>query len=169
VSAVAVRPPLSPPPQPPLSAPPQPPLSRSQQRDAEARAKLTPYAPGERPWSIRFGAAFALASGLAQLALLIFGVKLKVAGTRPQVGGTILFAAIMVVCAGGMWMMRYWAVLGFMVLLGIILAAFFLALIKVSSVFGLAVCLAVLGAGGALFWKLVRALGRIQMPKYPGR
>jgi hypothetical protein len=108
-------------------------------------------------------------SGLGQVALLIFGVKLKVAGTQPQVGGTVLFAIVMVVCATGMWMMRYWAVLGFMVLLGIILAALFLALIKVSSILGLAVCLVGLGGGGYLFWKLVRTLSRIQMPKYPGR
>ena len=147
----------------------QPPLSRSEQRNAEVRAKLTPYEPGERPWSIRIGALLALLSGLAQLALLIFGVKLKVAGTQPQVGGTILFAFVMLVCAIGMWLMRYWAVLGFMVLLGIILAALFLALIKVSSVLGLFVCLVGIGGGGLLFYKLVRTLSRIQMPRYPGR
>jgi uncharacterized membrane protein len=42
------------------------------------------------------------------------------------------------------------------------------ALIKVSSVVGLVVALAIVGFGGFLFWKLVRILSRIQMPKYPG-
>jgi hypothetical protein len=164
-SAVAVRPTL--PRSEQLSRPEK--VSRSEQRNAEVRATLKPFEPGERPWSIRIGAVLALLSGLANVALLVFGVKLKVAGTKPQTGGTLLFAIVMLVCAVGMWTMRYWAVLGFMVLLGITVAALFLALIKVSSILGLAVCLIGIGGGGFLFFKLVRSLSRLQMPKYPGR
>jgi hypothetical protein len=65
-------------------------------------------------------------------------------------------------------MMRYWAVLGFMALLAILVVLAAVALIKVSSVVGLVVALAIVGLGGFLFWKLVRVLSRIQMPKYPG-
>jgi hypothetical protein len=32
----------------------------------------------------------------------------------------------------------------------------------------LVIALAVIVAGGTLFWKLVRVLGRLQMPKPPG-
>jgi hypothetical protein len=56
-----------------------------------------------------------------------------------------------------------------MALLGIMLLYFSLALIKVSSLLGLAICLVGLGGGGFLFYKLVRALSRIQMPRYPSR
>jgi hypothetical protein len=76
---------------------------------------------------------------------------------------------MMFVCAGGMWFMKYWAVLGFMALLALMTLYFALALIKVSSLLGLAIALGGLGICGTLFYKLVRVLSRIQMPKYPQR
>jgi hypothetical protein len=115
-------------------------------------------------------AAFlALATGAIQLILFLAGVKLSVAGTHAKAGSTIVFAGLMIACAVGLWTLRYWAVLGFMALLGITVVAFALALIKVSSLVGLAVSLVGVVAGGFLFWKLVRVLSRIQMPRYPGR
>jgi hypothetical protein len=130
---------------------------------------LTPLAPGERPWAITIGAILAALSGGLQLALFIFGVKLDVAGTHAKAGSTILFGVMMFICAAGMWLRRYWAVLGFMAILGITVAYFALALIKASSLLGFAIAIAGVGIGGWLFYKLVRALSRIQMPEYPGR
>ena len=54
-----------------------------------------------------------------QLVLFIGGVKLKTSGLHAAAGPTIVFAVVMFVCAVGMWFMRYWAVLGFMALLAI--------------------------------------------------
>jgi len=105
---------------------------------------------------------------VVQLILFIVGVKLKVAGTRPQAFSVIVFAVLMFVCAGGMWRMKYWAVLGFQALLAIVILTFALVLIRASSVLGAVISLVVVGAGGFLFWKLVRVLSRLQMPKYPG-
>lgn len=144
-------------------------LSRSEQRNAAVRATLTPYRQGERPWAIRLGALLAALTGGVQLALFLAGVKLKVAGTHPAAGSTIVFALLMFACAVGMWQMRYWAVLGFMALLAIAVTNFSLALLKVSSLLGLAIALAGIAIPGFLFFKLVRVLSRIQMPKYPGR
>ena len=107
-------------------------------------------------------------SGLVQLGLFLGGVKLKTAGVHAAAGQTIVFAVLMLVCAGGMWFMRYWAVLGFMALLAILVVLAAVALIKVSTVLGAVVALVIVGGGGFLFWKLVRVLSRIQMPKYPG-
>lgn len=148
---------------------PRPPVSRSEQRNAEVRATLKPYAPGERPWSIKIGALVAFLLGGVQLVLFLAGVKLKVAHTRASAGQTIVFGILMFVCAGGVWLMRYWAVLGLMTLLGLLLVAFSLALIKASSLLGLAITLTGLVLGGLLFYRLVRVLSRIQMPRYPGR
>ena len=94
----------------------------------------------------------------------VAGIKYETMRT----GQTIVFTVVMLVCAVGMWLMRYWAVLGFMALLAIIVVLAAVALVKVSSVVGLVVALVIVGAGGFLFWKLVRVLSRIQMPKYPG-
>jgi hypothetical protein len=142
--------------------------SRSEQRNAAVRAALTPLRPGERPWPITVGAILAALNGVAQLALYIAGVKLKVAGTRPQAFSVIVFAVLMFVCAGGMWRMKYWAVLGFQALLGIVILTFALVLVRASNVLGAVISLVVVLAGGFLFWKLVRVLSRIQMPKFPG-
>ena len=144
-------------------------LSRSERRNAQARAALTPLRPGERPWVITVGAALAALNGLAQLVLFITGVKLKVAGTRPAAFSVILFAVLMFVCAGGMWRMRYWAVLGFQALLAIVVLTFALVLVRANNLLGVVVSFAVVAIGGFLFYRLVRVLSRIQMPKYPGR
>lgn len=147
----------------------RPPASRSEGRNEAVRAALVPLAPGERPWAIRIAALVAALTGGVQVALFAFDVKLKVAGTHAAAGQTIGFGALMFICAAGMWYLRYWAVLGFMALLGITITYFGLALIKVSSLLGLAIALAGLSGGGLLFYKLVRVLSRIQMPKYTGR
>jgi hypothetical protein len=140
-----------------------------EERDAAVRATLKPLAPGERPTAIVIGAILAAVSGGGQLALFLFGVKLKVAGTHAAAGSTIVFGVMMLICAIGMWLLRYWAVLGFMALLGITVMYFALALIKASSILGLVIGIAGIGLGGWLFYKLVRTLSRIQMPEYPGR
>lgn len=143
--------------------------SRSERKNAAVRATLTPLRPGERPWPITVGALVAALNGIVQLILFVVGVKLKVGGTRPQAFSVILFAVLMFVCAGGMWKMKYWAVLGFQALLAIVILTFALVLVRASNVLGVAISLAVVVAGGFLFFRLVRVLSRIQMPKYPGR
>jgi uncharacterized membrane protein (DUF2068 family) len=150
-----------------VTAGPRP--SRSEQKDATVRAALVPLAPGERPWPIIVGAALAALSGLVQLGLFLAGVKLKSSGLKASPGQTIAFAVLMVICAAGMWRLRYWAVLGFMALLAILILFAVGSLVKASSVVGLVIALAIVAAGGYLFFKLVRVLSRIQMPKYPGR
>ena len=66
----------------------------------------------------------------------------------------LLFAAIMLVAAWGMWTQRYWAVLGFQSLLAITLVVAALSLLVASNVAAVVLCLAVLGLGGWLFWAL---------------
>jgi hypothetical protein len=141
----------------------------SEERNAAVRATLQPYAPGERPWVIKVGALLAFLTGAVQLVLYVAGVKLHVADTRPAAGSTIVFAGLMFACATGMWMMRYWAVLGFMALMALLLLFFSFALIKASSVLGFAIAIAGVAITGFLFFKLVRVLSRLQLPQYPGR
>lgn len=133
------------------------------------RATLVPLAPGERPWPIIVGAVLAALSGLVQLVLFLAGVKLKSSGLKASAGQTIVFAILMVICAAGMWQLRYWAVLGFMALLAILILFAVGSLVKASSLVGLLIALTIVVAGGYLFFKLVRVLSRIQMPKYPSR
>jgi hypothetical protein len=131
-------------------------------RDARAREALEPLDPGERPAAVTVGAIVAAALAVANLALLASGSHIK--GAKPSVGGAILFAGLMLAAAWGMWHSRYWAVLGFQALLGLAILVFALLLAVASNVLAVVLCLAVIGPGGFLFWKLIRAMARIQMP-----
>jgi hypothetical protein len=134
-------------------------MSRSAERDAEARAQLTPLAPGERPLGIKLGAALALFVALANLVAVALS-----AGDEPAVLG-LAFAAVMLVAAAGLWSLNYLAVLAFQVLLavGIIYAA--LSLLLASSLFGLLLGIAVIAICSPIFWLLVRVMARLQVPR----
>jgi len=141
----------------------------SEERNAAVRASLTPFGDGERPAAIKISVAVALMLGLANLILFIAGVKPRVGGSHPQLVEILIFSGLMIMCAAGMWLMRYWAVLGFQTLLAIGVLGFSLALVRASTILGAIICVAVIGAGGYLFLKLVRVLSRLQLPTPPGR
>ncbi len=143
--------------------------SRSEERNAAVRATLKPFADGERPWSIKISVAVAFLLGAVNFVLFVAGTKPKLGGQQPHLAEILIFCGLMLVCAVGVWRMRYWAVLGFQTLLAIGLLGFSLALIRASSVLGAAICLAVIVPGGILFYKLVRILGRLQLPAPPRR
>ncbi|MGO9900412.1 MAG: hypothetical protein ACLP0J_12115 [Solirubrobacteraceae bacterium] len=137
----------------------------TEDRNAAARAALTPYQPGERPWPIVVSSLTAFALGA--LTLILHLARVKVSGQQPSLSVVIVYTGLMFACAAGTWRMRYWAVLGFQTLLAIGILGFALALIRVTSVGWLIICLAVMFFAGLLFWKLVRVLGRMQMPARP--
>jgi hypothetical protein len=143
------------------------PVSRSERRNAEVRAGLIPIGPGERPGALIVSTAIAALVGLGNLIAFVAG--LKVGGKHPSAGGVVVFSLLMIASAIGMWRMWYGAVLGFMALLAIIVTVFALLLIEASNLLGAVIALAVVVGAGYLFYKLVRVLSRIQMPRYPGR
>jgi hypothetical protein len=104
----------------------------------------------------------AVALAIANLVLTAIGSKVH--GYRPSPAGGVLYAIVLMVAAIGMWRLRYWAVLGFEVLLALIVLVFALLLVRASNVEALVISLAVVGFGGWLFWKMVRVMARIQMP-----
>jgi hypothetical protein len=160
-AAGGVRAPLPPPrPAPP---PERPARLRGEARNQAIRESLEPLAPGERPVPVTIAAIVAAGLAVANIALLVGGYD--VPGRGNPVAGGIVFAVLMVVAAVGLWKARYWAVLGFEALLAIALIVFALFLLRASTVLGALVAVAVLVLGGWLFFKLVRAMARIQMPR----
>jgi len=143
------------------------PMTRSQRRDAAIRAGLTPIKSGERPKAIVVASAIAGLIGLSQLVLFAIGIKIQ--GKSPAFAGTVLFCGLMIACAVGMWRLWYGAVLAFMALLAIVACLFSLFLIEASNLLALVVAPVIIIGAGWLFFKLVRVLSRIQMPKPPGR
>ncbi|HWD84857.1 MAG TPA: hypothetical protein VG321_03830 [Solirubrobacteraceae bacterium] len=141
--------------------------ARSEERNAAARAALTPLAPGERPWPLIAGVVLTALTGLGNLIAYLAGAT--IAGQHPAAGGIVIFTLVMLACSIGMWRLWYPAVLGFMVLLAIIVILFSLFLIEASNLLGVLVPPVFIIGGGYLFWKLVRVLSRLQLPAPPGR
>jgi hypothetical protein len=141
--------------------------ARGEARNAEAREHLVPLAPGERPWPILAGVGLCAAAAVLNLILWLAGTK--IGGKPPSATEMLAFTLIMTICAVGMWVLWYQAVLAFMVLLAIVIVLFSLFLIEASNILGFVVAVAFIGGGGYLFWKLVGVLSRLQMPARPTR
>lgn len=132
-------------------------------KDDLARERLVPLERGERPRVVTIGAV--IATGMAVSTVVLFAAGVEVQGSDARTPGTIVYAALMGAMAAGMWMARYWAVLGFQTLLAFAIVIWSLLLMKAESILGVLLALAVIGAAGTMFWFLVKAMARIQMPE----
>jgi hypothetical protein len=137
--------------------------ARAEQRNQEAREALEPLAEGERPTVVTVGAVIAALITLSIIAGYLAGVKVN--GETPKLPQVLAPALIMGTMAWGMWRARYWAVLGFQLLLVFVLfSAFFGLLIGASTVSQFVGTIALLAGAGTLFYFMVKAMARIQMP-----
>jgi len=142
---------------------------RYEERNAEARAKLEPLEPGERPTAVTVAAIVSAVLAVVFVVsaiLAIAGVDASGRDIRPA--PIILFALVFVMMTVGMWRTRYWAVLGFQTLLLLVMLASALGLVQVSTVAEAVATVLLLAGSGTLFYFMIRALGRIQMPSSPG-
>jgi hypothetical protein len=141
--------------------------ARAEERNREAREALEPLAEGERPTVVTLGA---IVAGLIALSVVIgYAAGVEVNGEQPKLPQVVAPAAIMGVMAWGMWHARYWAVLGFQLMLVIVLfSAFFGLVVGASSVGQVVGTVALLAIAGSFFYFMVKAMARIQMPTRPG-
>jgi hypothetical protein len=138
--------------------------ARAEQRNREAREALEPLAEGERPGAVTVGAVVsALIAASIVVSYLAGG---EVDGERPELAQVLAPALLMGIMAWGMWRARYWAVLGFQLLLVLVLfSAFFGLALFSASVPQILATLALLAGAGTLFFFMVKAMARIQMPE----
>ena len=102
--------------------------AKAEERNQAAREALEPLAEGERPLVVTIGAVVA---GLIALSIVVgYLAGVKVNGEKPKLAQVLAPALLMGVMAWGMWRARYWAVLGFQLILVFLIF---------SAVFGLAV------------------------------
>jgi uncharacterized membrane protein len=138
--------------------------SESARRNREAREALEPLREGERPTVVTVAAVICA----VLVALSIAGYALWDVlrdEERPDLIGVIAFVGLIGPMAWGLWKARYWAVLGFQTVLVLVMIASALALLGSFSV-GLAIGNLVLLAGaGTLFYFMIKAWARIQMPE----
>ena len=135
--------------------------SRSEQKNEAARAALVPLEHGERPTAVTVGAIVIALNGVATIGVYAAGVEFE---NRPQFLPVISYSCLMFAAAWGMWRARYWAVLGFQALLALTILTFFVFLVYAPTVWLALLELAVILAAGTLFWFMVKAMARIQMP-----
>ena len=163
------------PPRPPAAEVPAPApvpsgYARSRAKDEEARAALRPLRPGERPTAVTVGAIAATVLAVANLVALAFGYNAGEDTLSPgsEVTGSILTTLVVGLVAYGMWRARYWGVLGMQTLLALTLVISSLALLFANSVWAALLLVIIIAAAGTLFWFLIKAMARIQMPERPG-
>jgi hypothetical protein len=137
--------------------------ARAEERNQEVRESLEPLAEGERPLVVTIGAVLA---GLICLSILVgYLAGVEVEGDKPRLAQVLAPALIMGVMAWGMWRARYWAVLGFQLLLVfLIFSAVFGLAVQASSLAEIATTLGLLVVSGTFFFFMVKAMARIQMP-----
>jgi hypothetical protein len=137
--------------------------ARAEQRNQEVRESLDPLAKGERPLAVTVGAVIAALVAISIVAGYIAGVQVE--GDKPRLAQVLAPALIMGIMAWGMWRARYWAVLGFQLLLVfLIFSAVFGLAVQASTVPEFAATFGLLAVAGSLFYFMVKAMARIQMP-----
>ena len=140
--------------------------ARGRARDEAIRMNLEPLAPGERPGAVTIAAIVAFAFAIANVVATLTVDDLTSTDGNPT-AVAIVTTALLVLAGAGMLARQYWAVLGFQCILGLQIVGLSLAFTRVQKWWvGLGV-LVFIGLLGWLFWKLIRAMARLQMPDRP--
>jgi hypothetical protein len=140
--------------------------AKAEERNREAREALHPLYEGERPGVVTIGAAFSalIAAIFWSSAIWALFTDATVDGNEPQPLPLALVAAVTTAMAWGMWKARYWAVLGFQMLLVLILLAAIAGLVAATTVLQVVGTVVLVAVALAFFLFMVKAMARIQMP-----
>ena len=137
----------------------------SREKDEAARRALKPLAAGERPTAVTVGAVAAVVLAVANLVALVVAYD---PDEPNKVVGTAAATIVLGVVAVGMWRARYWGVLGMQTLLALTIVVGCVALVTATNLAAALLLVAIVVPAGVLFWFLVKAMARIQMPDRPG-
>ena len=146
--------------------------ARTEEKNKAAREALDPLAPEERPTVVTVAAVISAALVLGTLVSYIAGVELatfddfgtKTGEARPNLLYTIASTLVLGAMAWGLWKARYWAVLGFQTILILIIVGTVLALVVAQDLLRALALFAILAGASVLFYRMVKAMARIQMP-----
>jgi hypothetical protein len=145
--------------------------AKSELKNQAVRESLEPLAEGERPTVVTVGAVFATI-----VALVLWGSCIYAIATGEDANGRdvnvvqwALFAIVITAMAWGMWRARYWAVMGFQMLLVLLILAGILGMVVAPTLLQIVGTLILVAGMSVMFWFMVKAMARIQMPDRPGR
>jgi hypothetical protein len=117
---------------------------------------------GERPGAVTAAALVSVVLVVMNIAAAVFGYD---SPGGSNAGPLIVYSVLLGVMAWGLWRARYWAVLGMQVLLVLTMLIAGLQLPLAKNVGSALLAGAILAAAGTLFWFLIKAMARIQMPE----
>jgi len=144
--------------------------AKSEVKNQAARDALIPLGEGQRPTVVTVGAVL---SGI--VAVILWGSCLYALVTGAKANGESVnifqwgfFALVISAMAWGMWKARYWAVLGFQMLLVLLILAGILGMVVAPTLLQIIGTLLLTIGLSVLFWFMVKAMARIQMPERPG-
>ncbi len=137
--------------------------ARAEERNQAAREALEPLEEGERPLVVTIGAVI---SALIVLSIVIgYLAGTEVNGEKPAFVQVLAPSLLLGLMAYGMWRARYWAVLGFqLILVFLIFSAVYGLALQAATVGQILATLGLLAATGTFFYFMVKAMARIQMP-----
>jgi hypothetical protein len=137
--------------------------AKAEAKREEIRRDLEPLAPGERPTWVTVAAVVAAVLALLNLLGGFLAVGELPTARSPTVA--LPWTVLLLIAAIGMWFAKYWAVLGFQAALAFQILTLSLALITAKDlVLAALIIVPVVAALGLLFYKLVRAMARLQLP-----
>jgi hypothetical protein len=139
------------------------PPSRSELKNAQVRAELVPLREGERPGAVTAAALVTALLLVMNLAAAVFGYDAPGGGSNGR--PLVVYATLLGVMTWGLWHARYWAVLGMQALLALTMLVAGLQLPLASDIGSAVLASLILVGAGTLFWFLVKAMARIQMPE----
>jgi hypothetical protein len=150
--------------------------ARTEAKNAAVRERLEPLDEGERPTVVTVGAVISALIAISAVIGYIAGVKVTRIGSdgieqgqhSAPIISVVVAAGLMGTMAYGMWRARYWAVLGFQALLVLVLIAGSLGLLQATTWTEAVGTTALIAGAGALFFFMIKAMARIQMPQRPG-
>lgn len=137
--------------------------AKAEVRNQEAREELEPLAQGERPTVVTIGA---IVTALITISIVIGWLSgTEVNGEKPRFVQALAPALLMGLMSWGMWRARYWAVLGFqLILVFLIFSAVYGLALQAATITQILATLGLLVVSGTFFWLMVKAMARIQMP-----
>ncbi len=137
--------------------------AKAEERNQQTREELEPLAQGERPTVVTIGA---IVTALIALSIAIGWLTgTEVNGEKPRFIQALAPALLMGMMSWGMWRARYWAVLGFqLILVFLIFSAVYGLALQAATIPQILATLALLAVSGTFFWLMVKAMARIQMP-----
>jgi hypothetical protein len=148
--------------------------ARTEAKNRAAREALEPLEPDERPTVVTVAALISAALLVGTLITYLAGVEVatfddfgtQTGDAKPNLLYTISSSIVLGLMTYGLWNARYWAVLGFQTILILVIVVTVLALVQATDALRALALFAVLALASVLFYRMVKAMARIQMPEH---